>query len=417
MKQGRINILSFFVVLLLFLQVKFFYLVHFYQFYSINDNQQQILMVSIVFVAILCTNLRPINDLKNNNFKLGIVLFLIYYVILLIYSSIKNRQGLVNAFIASNFYLMILCYFIFAYYLQIEGLKKFNDKVLIIATINILVGWLQFFLVSHGVSIMKVSTDTVRFGTVRVLNMSETLTCFGILIASSRFLFLKSSKRYKYLLITLLGFTGNLLVSKVRGTIIALLFGMVVLLIVKYHDKPLQNIISLLLTIACIFCFFKTPVGQNYVSSLSNSDTDTISIRQREFQYYDEQTTSSITNFLLGTGFIRDNGDAMSIYLKGPAHVYSRTDIGLFGIANAIGIIGVMWYLFLLLKCGICLYKIIKISLPIDVSATLIFSFFAFQVAYLPTMATLNPFSITSFVILMSATNFLIGKRYYAKSK
>lgn len=417
MRQGRINILSFFVVLLLLLQVKFFYLIPFSPFYIINDNQQQILMVLIVIITILCTNFRPINNLKNNNFKFEIILFLIYYAILLIYSSIRNGQGFVSAFIASNFYLMILGYFVFAYYIQTEGLRKFDDKVLVIATLNILAGWLQFFLVSHGVSIMKASSNTVRFGTIRVLNMSETLTCFGILIAFSRFLFTKSPNRYKYLLITILGFIGNVLVSKVRGTIIALFLGMVVLLFIKYRNKPLHNLIVLVFIAITVVAFFKTPIGQNYSSSLSNSDTDTISIRQREFKYYDEQTTSSINNFILGTGFIRDNGDVMSMYLKGPAHVYSRTDIGLLGIANAIGILGVIWYLCTLLKCGINLCKILRISSNIDEAASLIFSLFIFQVAYLPTMATFNPFSITTFVILMSTTNFLIGKRYHVTSK
>lgn len=414
MRYARFNLLSFFVIILLLLQVKFFYLLPFEQFYNINSNQQQILMVIVSLVTILFTDLRPITKLKTNKFKLAILFFLIYYLLELVYSAIKNGQGILNAFVASNFYLMILTFFIFSYYIQEYGIRKFNNWVLVISLLNIIVCWLQFFLGSHGIFITKISTDSIRFGTIRISDMSETVTCLGILIASSRFAFIRGKNRWKYFLMMLLGIIGNLIVSKGRITIIALIVSMTVIFLIERRGKLLQILFFLLLSLVCIAGFFNTPIGRLYYSSLDSVETDTASIRQREYSYYNLQTKSSTSNFLFGVGFIRDNGDGMSVYMKGPTHDYSRSDIGINGIANAIGLIGAIWYIILLFRCGIYIYMSRKNVSKCTYS--IIVSFFIFQLIYIPTMATLNPFSITSFTILLSFVNFIVGEDLNVKN-
>lgn len=415
MNQKGTKLLSFSVTLLLLLQMKFFYLIPVEQFYNINGNQQQILMIIVVLVTLLLMGFQPIVGLKPNHFSIGIFIFLIYYLGMLIYSAEKNGQGLVNAFAASNFYLMILGYYIFGYYLKVKGVRKLDNIIIVVSFINVLVCWLQFILAQHGVLIMKMSTDTMRFGSVRISDMSETITCFGILLAFTRYFFTKGLNRNKilYLIMIILGVLGNLLVSKVRGTLIALLLGIITIVFFRYKNKPLHSIVALILMAICIPAFFKTSLGQTYKNSFSSAETDTVSIRQREYTYYNSQTESSYSNLIFGVGFIRDNGDGMSEYLRGPAHVYSRTDIGILGIVNAIGIIGALWYLIMLIKSGIYIFGSVNVTR--NLASIAFASFFIFQIAYLPTMATLNPFSITSFVILLSAANYLMGESRYVK--
>lgn len=412
MKSIRINLLSFFITLLLLLQMKFFYLFPFNAFYSFNSNQQQILMVITIFFAIVVMRLKPITDLKPSSFNIPIAIFIFYYFIELIISSIKNGQGIVNAFIASNFYLMVLGYFVFGYYIQSEGLEKLNNKIIIVSFLNIIICWLQYFFAKHGILITKMSLDNMRFGSVRLSDMAETVTSFGILIAFGRFENIKNSKRLKYLLMVIIGVLGNLIVAKGRVAIIALIMGLVVIEVMNQKRDPLKIMLVLVLVLVSLGVFFKTSVGQTYGNSFQqNAEANTAGIRQREYAYYNTQTNSSVSNLLFGIGFIRDNGDSMSVYLKGPTYMYSRTDIGFMGIVNALGIIGAIWYLLLLLLCGVYLYGRIRSMPKIDESSIVTIAFWLFQIIYLPTMATLNPFSITSFVLLLSITNYLYSKK------
>lgn len=398
-KNLKISVISLLVALLLLLQVKLFYILPFSGFYSINSNQQQLLMVLITIATLIATNLRPISGEYHSVFNKEIVFFLLYYVFELIYSAIKNKQGIVNAFTASNFYLMIISFYIYSYYIKKNGLRRFDDIVITIATINIVVCWLQYFLAFHGIVFTKMQLSGTRFDSVRIQDMGETITCLGIILAANRWIFHSSSKRGKYIIITFLGILGNLIVSKGRITIIALISALVIMLMVKHRKNVLSTATILCAVFVVVALFFKTPLGEKYITSFTNSESDTATIRSREYSYYLDQSEESVSNLIFGVGFIRDTGDEASNYLRGPAHQYSRTDIGFLGMLNSIGILGCIWYCVLLIKS-----LVILVSRRKKISKQLfsfILAFLAFHVVYLPTMATLNPFSITSFVLLL----------------
>lgn len=409
MKEIKINIISISVILLLVLQVKCFYLIPFPFFYSINGNQQQVLMVILVIVTLIVTNLRPFYKGGLFIFNKEILFFVLYYVFELVYSTLKNKQGVMNAFSASNFYLMIMSFYIFNYYISIKGIKKFNDIIIGVAMANIVICWIQYVLAAHGIVFTKMQLSGTRFDSIRIADMSETITCLGIILATSRWMFGSSAKKNKYFIMSLLGILGNLIVSKGRISIISLVTAFVLMLLVKYKKNMLSIGAVLCATAAVVILFFRTPLGEKYITSFSSDESDTATIRNREYDYYLNQSKESISNFIFGVGFIRDTGDEASNYLKGPVHQYSRTDIGIVGVLNAIGIIGCIWYSCLLLKSIIVLLR--RRKWLDGQTYAFILAFISFHLIYLPTMATLNPFSITSFVILLCYIQFIVSNK------
>lgn len=402
-KANKIYIM---VLLLLLLQVKLFYLIPVSTFYNVNSNQQQILMVLIVFFTWTLYKFKmPKLGKKSCSFFVG--LFIVYYFFELLISALKNGQGLVDVFIASNFYLMILFYFILLIYFRKQSQEDFYNIVVKISALNILLCWLQYILAYRGIYFMRINTNNIRFNSIRISDMGETMTCLGIIICIAYFLNCSYRKKWFYFTVALLGLMGNLIVSKGRITLLALFVSACVICISKFRKNLVKVFSVILLVVIAVFIFSQTPMGQIYINSLSDVETDTGSVRRRELEYYNAQTTENIVNFVTGVGFIRDNGDEMSNYLKGPSHQYSRTDIGIWGLANAIGIIGVIWYTLVNLNMIIKIRRISKMGKNTNYLIAL--GLMTFSIVYIPTMIMINPYSITVFAILMA----LVDREYY----
>lgn len=402
----KINRVSLLVVVLLLLQVKLFNLLPGNFFYSVNSNQQQILMVVIVVFTLTLYKFRVLR-LGKKAYSSYIGIFIIYYLVELFVSAFRNGQGLAEAFIASNFYLMLLFYFVLLIYFRNKGQEDFYNIIANISALNILICWLQYFLAYIGIYFTQIDATQLRFGSIRIYDMGETMTCFGIIICLVYFINFNHKKKWFYFVVACMGIVGNLIVSKGRVTLLALFVSSCVICIYRFKKNLAKVIGVILLIVLSAFAFLKTPVGQIYLNSLTDVETNTSNIRNRELEYYNDQTTENITNFVIGVGFIRDNGDAMSNYLKGPAHQYSRTDIGIWGLANALGIIGVIWYVAVTLNM---VNKMRRISrLGGSDHYLILLGLMAFGIVYIPTMIMMNPYSITVFAILMA----LIDREYY----
>lgn len=392
----KIHIPTLFVVLLLILQVKCFWILPIKGFYSVNSNQQQILMVLLIIFAIIRLEGRPLKQGTRSS-KILILFFIIYYLIELFISAIKNGQGLLDAFIASNFYLIILGYFIWMYYMRTRNQEKFYNIVLIVSTLNIMICWIQYLLSFKGIYFTQMNFMNLRFGSLRIGDIAETMTCFGLIICVVYFLNNNNDKKWIYLVIAVIGVLGNIIVSKGRITMIAVFSSISVILISKYKRNILKIMTTIFIIIALFFAFLQTDVGHTYLSSITASETDTGSIRVREMKFYNEQTKE---NLLLGVGFIRDKGDDMLAYLKGPTRQYSRTDIGIWGVANALGMIGVIWYIILNIDMFRKIFLISKYKR--DKHYLIIIGLMTFSLIYIPTMIMMNPYSITTLSILMA---------------
>lgn len=397
-----------FVVLaiLLLLQEKCFYLIPWNVFYSINSNQQQILMVIVTIISfvIICASHQHLYFFNDRFVCLFLSFFLCWYIISFVHSAKINNQSLLNVFISSNYLLIVLIVPICFDVILSKGLCAFLKVIIFVAAINIVVCWVQFFSAGFGFVFTHIKLDGSRFGSIRIWDMSETLTCLGILASLVFFLFSSDSFKKKriYLFVYALGFLGNIFVAKGRVALIGLIVCSLLIILCRYGKSPISLFFCVCVCIFLVWSAFTSDIGQQYLGSFNQTDTDTASVRIREYNYYWQQI---IKDPFWGTGYIRDNGDAASVILRGPTGKYSRTDVGIIGVWDAIGLPGLFCFLLLNCRCILIFFKK-WISLS-GFERSVLLSFFIFSLILMPTMAFFAPFSITSFMIIWTIFEIL----------
>lgn len=390
------NVQSLFLVLLLLLQEKCFYLIPFGWFYVINSNQQQIIMVLISIFSFILMLL--MHKIKQTKFAfIALLAFLSCYIATFVYSVSANRQSILDVFISSNYFLMIFAFPLFFSIIREEGIVSFLRKIIFLSFVNIIVCWLQYIGAGFGIVFTRMNLDGNRFGALRVWDMSETLTCVGIIVSLIFFLYMETKERYLYLFIYVLGFLGNVFVSKGRIVLIGILLSSVFIVLYKFKKNAISFLIVFILVLAFLWMLPSTGIGKMYFSSFGQVETDTASIRLREYEYYWRQICS---NPIWGNGFIRDNGDSAAVILRGPTAQYSRTDVGLIGVWNTIGLVGVLWFLLMHMRFIYILLKRWFYLSSFDKS--ILVSLFVFSIVLMPTMAMFSPFSITTFIIIFA---------------
>lgn len=399
-KDYKIDMLSLFMWLLLLLQIKFCWLIPLKAFYSVNSNQQQILMVVVLLAALFLLKGKPLNYGTESS-RRYIAFFFLYYVFELLLSAIENEQGIINALIASDFYLMLLFYFFSMYFIEKRSLNKFYHIIICVSMANIAVCWIQYILAKFGVFFTQIDTSSMRFGNIRIGALSETITSLGIFLCFSRFLNEQEKRKWRYFAGFALGMLGHLIVSKGRMSLLALFSGCCIYVLDKYKKYAKKIIAVIVVIIILAIAFLNSSIGKIYLNSLTDVETDTGSIRTREIAYYNDQTKESP---IFGVGFIRDIGDQASNKMKGPAHQYSRTDVGIWGLANAIGYIGVIWYVLLTRSLLKKLCYIGRYDRNDNYYITL--AYMIFSIVHIPTMIFMNPFSITSQAVLMTLVDY-----------
>lgn len=382
---------------IILLLVQFFNIIPSEAFNRICGNQQEILVV--VMIAIYYLVKRRVARIQASDiFGRMIILFVLYYFVELVVSAVRNGQGIINAFIASNFYLTIFFYFICSEFCLKKGKEKFFQILIILSAIRIALCWLQYILVSSGIIFMSSAVISVRFGSIRLYNFADALNCLGIIVAFAFWMEKYKSRKYGLLclFICIFGFLGMLIVSKGRLQMLALCVAIYMIIYAKYHNRA-KIFLYIGIILIAVVVFLQTPLGETYLDSITNIETDTLSVRGRELEYYNSQTKEHL---LLGVGFIRDNGDAMSDYLTGPVHQYSRTDIGIFGVANSLGLIGVAWYIITSMICAQKIYRIGKRKR--DVGYYVLVGMFVYSIFCIPTVILFNAYGVTSYAIILA---------------
>jgi len=396
------------ILLFLIIETCFFSLTIFGEaIYAINSNQQGILAVITVLVM-LCLGRFKQFTLPNLLFGKVIFAFIILYIIEFVYSTWKYNQGAGNVFIASNYCLIILLYFCLAYYFRNYGVDRFNEYVVNISMINMLLHLLQYFLIKRGVVFLFFNDENSRMGNLRLGQATNAISFLGVVIALAEMLSKKDTHRIKNKIVVALGVISFVYVSRGRAAIIG--FFITCIAMICFTNR--KNIVKILgvgvLIIVIGFCYLSfTELGQSYVNSLSEEDT--MSYRLVEMEYYWDQVKD---NPVLGVGFIRRMGFTWATQIiTGPRYHYSRTDVGIVGFANIFGLLGIIWFIYYQIKI---IKYIKKITVHNNSSfCLLIFGVFIWNIAYTPTMILFGVFSICIQAILMAYIDYY----YYTNIK
>lgn len=386
------------------LQLSFFRLVPIKNFYILNGGQQQIFIVIIILVSFIINKMQPIR-FKEGYSKI-VWIFFGWYLFELVRSALYNGQGIINAFIASNFYLIIFSYYLFLYFYKLKenNYYDFKDIIIIITFVNSLLCILQFGLLFLHIRFMYLSDVlSIRFGTYRFNVISNPLAFLGLILSLSEILNKNSDRRIINYLNIIFGCLGFVFISKGRVSVITLVLTFVIMLLFRYRKNFIKMFYVLLFLAIITIFFFGSTIGLNYLNSMDSDNT--ADVRLREIEWYNSSTRN---NLLTGVGFIRMNNERneMQYIIRGPNGVYSRTDVGIWGLANALGICGVIWYVIFLVRAFMDI-KYIYNNGFLDKNIYLIGIFIVF-ICYTPTMILMNPFGMIIIPIYMSFLDYCV---------
>lgn len=344
------GILRVVIGIILFVDLKFYYIIPLPSVIEqLNNNHQKIIIVLIVILVFSCFLFKLIN-LNNLIFKKSIFYFIILYLIELIISWYRHNQGLMNVFISSNYYILLLSYFIFIYYLRKNSNNKaFKEKIININVFISVLFLLQYILIKFNVKFLQINFEYYRFGELRIYEAASMFVNLGVILALGNLLKLKRGKKNncKSILCIILSLINIIIVAKGRMGLLIILCTMILMILYRYRKNAIKIFIAISIIGVVGLLFIRTDVAQEYIKSSQIKDAS-ITNRQGAINMYVDQIKK---NPIFGMGFIRDmdNSEAV-LLLRGPKGSYTRTDVGIIGFTNTFGILGFAWYIYILIK-------------------------------------------------------------------
>lgn len=283
-------------------------------------------------------------------------IFFIYLIICeIIITKLRYNLGNINLLATSISYFVILLYFILVYY-RIDKekiIKIFINLTLILSLVLILQ-----FLVYEIWEITFLSLDLgsfLRFGEVRI-GEGAFIISIGVILAIAKII--NSNKLFSKensinIVTVILGLADIIFVAKTRSILLFLIVSVFIMLIITIKNKI--KIISV--CILCSLIFISSPIMKKYIELNNNEEWSTIA-RRGAIEYYLEQAKDMP---IFGTGMINPGkDDELFYYARGPQGIFYRDDVGIIGLLNGFGAMGVLWYIILLASIAPIILKKIK---------------------------------------------------------
>jgi O-antigen ligase len=393
------------IILILSLEVDLFYIVQNTTFAKYNSGGQKII---IIYIALFVLYLMLLITRKKDKFIFN--KFIIFFIVLggieFIRSIVQYNQTFRNVFIVGNYFAIVLCYYIFTYYIKSSKHKNFLQVVTMIFTLILSCEFIVQFLLFKSKGIF-LNIPTLLKGTSLRITASEGLINIGIIIAFSYF-FSKNNKHKLLSAFTLIaGMADLIFVQKTRAALLIVVISCIILTAIKYIKKPIKlvaicTIIAIIFGIFTMSSFSSSDAGSIY--SFSTDDASYI-IRQQEVNFYTNQIQQ---NPILGMGFLNSDSNAMTHYLAtGINDMFYRSDVGLIGFTDTFGLVGALWYILLL----IAVYKKIRVSIKDkDFNNYEVIGIFVFIIFSSSTLIVMDVQRIIGLIILLSLVDLTYFK-------
>ncbi len=384
--------------------------------YSLNSAGQKTLIIALTFIAVLyCAN-RKVNNVYYTSLKKNCNKYVYAFLIMILVVSIYTMIAYPNQTLFQTFRVWehLLC--VFMVYPLIYIYEKDNGIEGIFKILGIL-GMLYMILIcvqaylynSNGTIIMNgyFATRNIgfRYNSVR-LGIDYVLYLL-LIYDFDCFINKKCSTLYEKIIVVirvLLGLYITFFVQGSRAMLAAVLCGCVAVIFFSGKKKSKLQRNVFFATIAVLFLLSTDVldvIWENIMSvtgDLAYSRTNRLGATAYFFECF-------IKNPFFGMGFLSDaNVEYLSI-LKGTNQTFYLTDVGLIGVMAQMGIMGVLIYLFILMRGLKTIILLKKYNLSSKYSY--VYGFLAFLLVSALTLALTDNFKIFSLPICVSVFEFV----------
>jgi len=359
----KVKSLIFFPILF----VIFFAFNNWFYIIDFGIDRVNVMIISSVLGIIAFGSYTELTKKKPEN--LFICIFFLLVLFEAFYSTIRYSQSFIDSLMADKFYLVILLYFVLVTVCKTETEKDNLENIFIFfgLVVSILIDYQVLVLYPSGQEMLTTLEYWKRGDGIRVTASSHFIE-FSMLIAFSKLLSIKRDNKKHiinkwnlvYLLMTIFGMINLLSVSKTRMSILIVfsIIGLMIIFKEKITQKK-QFVFRFIILLAVIILAYYY-LNFSFISSMfDDSDYNAISYSTRveEANLYISHLLSNPVNFFFGMGMIHDSNTGFYYSILGANGAGGRTDVGILGFAHEFGFIGLMLYIWIIVRG----FKIIRL--------------------------------------------------------
>ena len=374
---------------------------NFFGLYNIASKYTQVyfttaisFLLCIISLFIICVNIRHVKYRVSKKRKVDryVALFLIWIVIECFVSLVKysETQSIIFTIKESLFCFAIVCLYyalndIIKHRTDFEFLVDVLIKVSIVCSVLAIVA-LEIYS-RTGNNIMGLDVENYSF--IRN-NRGHFMIGEMVVIPATVFLWCRLiTGKYSFwnIIVLVLNLIHIVYVGQTRMVISIVLTIMVLsYLVVSKRSKKFKILIFILLLIMLVVWEIQTIKNEFYSLLIDNS----VSYRLSAIEFYIDQI---LHKPIFGMGFISATNNSLSSLLYGPLHRFYRTDVGLIGFVNCLGVLSSIWYVSLLLY-AIRMIKNARGSIDVR------FFEYVFSYSLLMILCSINLFPIDGFRVI-----------------
>ena len=312
--------------------------------FSTDFQHLCILVVSLFFFLIICLEEKKVSISKGRYWYL-IISMICLVLIEIVWSYERYHQPIFSVVKEGIYYIVPLFAFLVylktknIYKIEVEEICNILVKLSIIAS---LIAIIAFILYTYmGINLLQLADKEVsnfRYGTIR-FGVGGMIVLLSMIISLTKVL----DKVYKRIDIVnlILASIQLIVINKTRTRLIYMIMLVCIILIMS---KQVSKIVKIFLTVFVITCaiyiFFYIDLVSNTLTNYVNQDVS-IKVRFDTISFYMEQFKKVP---VLGMGFISPNKNFTGWkLLYGDLGYYYRSDVGVVGLLNELGICGALW--------------------------------------------------------------------------
>lgn len=284
---------------------------------------------------------------KYSGLSMGLAALIIVEVILTYH---RYHQPIIYTIIEGWFYIVpLVTYLTFCQLNKRIDSDEFNNILVNAGLICSVIAIIAFCLYSFWeVNILRIPTsnaNSFRYGTIR-FGVGGIVFILSIIVSLSKIIHKTGSRKDKVNI--LLGFIHIYFINKTRSLIMYFIMLILVIWILdRVKSTTLKVLLGTLTIVLGIFTFIVSDGAIPTLAELAKSDIS-IAVRFREMDFYWSQFTASP---IFGMGLLGPNKYLPHAELLfGPQGIYYRDDVGVIGLLNKFGILGIVWCFGLLQK-------------------------------------------------------------------
>jgi hypothetical protein len=352
MKINITNLRKIYIIIYLTICVNFFYFFNTNQYY-----ETMYLFPFMIGIAILMFQYKGLNI--EMTFYREVVAILIISLYTIGTSLLVDSQS-ISAILSQGFpYFIFLNYFIFIVLINnnIDAVLFLKRAVIGFGLCISIVFIAQYYFSFEGfIFLQAIDLTNVRYNEMRITSETSLITISAILLFSKLLGERRTIlKQIKYIIPIIIISYEIVVVQKTRITIviyILILISMVLSKFIIFSDYK-KLFIATALFVFLIFLFVS-----NFEFNLFEKDEISVFARTNAVYHYMEVAKEYP---IFGVGFLKPEESSLAMQLiSGSDKIYFRSDVGIFGVLNTFGIIGVVWYIILVIHLGAIIYRLAK---------------------------------------------------------